>query len=163
MGAVLAAPVLGVLACGPRVPPLEHTQPNPLELAQRVATAFERRDETELRALALSEQEFRDHVWPELPAARPERNLPFSYVWRDLKRKSDGHLARLMADRGGRRTRVREVRFVGGTTQYHSFIVHRDARVTLTHDDGTTATDVRLFGSAIEKDGALKVFSFVVD
>ena len=55
---------------------------------------WSRRDRARLDALALSEQEFRDHVWPDLPAARPERNLPFSYVWGDLHQKSNISLAR---------------------------------------------------------------------
>ncbi len=56
-----------------------------------------------LRDLALNEIEFREQVWPELPAARPERNLPFSYVWGDLRQKSDANLERTLARHGGRR------------------------------------------------------------
>ena len=56
-----------------------------------------------LKRLALTEAEFRDLVWPKLPASRPERNRPMDYVWGDLAGKSDANLrARLggWQDRG---------------------------------------------------------------
>lgn len=149
-------------ACASRVPPLAHAQQSASQLARAVAGALERADAAELHSLALSEQEFRDHVWPELPASRPERNLPFSYVWLDLKRKSDGHLARILEEFGGQPMRVADVRFAGGTTQFQTYVVHRDGRVRLVHQDGSI-TETRLFGSVIEKNGQLKVFSYVVD
>lgn len=111
----------------------------------------------------MSEQEFRDHVWPDLPAARPERNLPFSYVWGDLRQKSDSSLARILAGYGGRRLPVAGVRFAGGTTQYATYLVHRDTRIALKDGDGAGGDEIQLFGSVLEKDGRFKVFSYVVD
>jgi hypothetical protein len=46
-------------------------------LAREVLAALVLRDAGRLRALPLSEGEVRKHVWPELPASRPERNVPF--------------------------------------------------------------------------------------
>jgi hypothetical protein len=125
-------------------------------------SALERRDAAALRQLALSEEEFRDHVWPELPAARPERGLPLSYAWRDLHQKSEAGLARTLAEWGGRWREVIDIEFTGGTTRYQTFAVHREAVVRLLEADGTTA-EARLFGSVLEKDGRVKVFSYVVD
>ena len=88
-----AAVALATGCGGSSAPLLSNTYPSPEALATAVMGAVERRDATALRALALNEQEFRDHVWPELPAARPERNLPFSYVWGDLRQKSEEGLA----------------------------------------------------------------------
>jgi predicted small lipoprotein YifL len=154
--------VLTAAACGTRGPALAHAAESPQALASAVVAALERKDGRALGDLAVSEQEFRDHVWPELPAARPERNLPFSYVWMDLKQKSDGHLARTVEEFGGRGWRVASVRFAGGTTQYETYLVHRDGRLTLVAEDGTTR-EVALFGSVLEKDGRYKVFSYVTD
>ena len=109
----------------------------------------------------MSEQEFRDHVWPDLPAARPERNLPFSYVWGDLHQKSNLSLARtLMAQRGKRHT-LQHVTFAG-TTKYANYVVHRDATFVVADPSGAS-TELRVCGSFIEKDGRWKVFSYVVD
>jgi hypothetical protein len=132
---------LGVLlaACGP--PPLTDTHSSTESLARAVLEAVERRDSRALRALALTEQQFRDHVWPELPAARPERNLPFSYVWSDLRQKSEHE---------------------GDSTRYGSCLVHRDTVLVVRRRDGVDER-MRLYGSTLEKDGAFKVFSYVVD
>ena len=124
--------------------------------------AVEQRDTTALRGLALSEAEFREHVWPELPAARPERSLPFSYVWGDLRQKSDESLGQTLARHGGRTYALVSVRNTGQTTRYPSYSVFRET--VLQVRDGTgAAMDLRLFGSTIQKDGGWKVFSYVVD
>ena len=124
--------------------------------------AVEQRDTTALRGLALSEEEFREHVWPELPAARPERNLPFSYVWGDLRQKSDESLGQTLARHGGRRYTLISVRNTGETTRYQSYTVSRET-VLMVRDETGVPAELRLFGSTIQKDGAWKVFSYVVD
>ncbi len=158
----LLATVLATVACQPAHPPLAYTQQSPAALAGAVLDALARHDEAALRQLALNESEFGDHVWPELPAARPERNLPRSYVWQDLHQKSDVGLARILAEHGGRRYDLVAIRFRGATTPYQTFVVHRDSIATVV--DGAGARhDVPLFGSVIEQDGRFKVFSYVVD
>jgi len=112
-----------------------------------------------LETLALSEMEFRDHVWPQLPAARPERNLPFSYVWGDLRQKSTMALTGVMSREGGMRYELIAVRF-NGETDYRTYRVHRDTTL-LVRDAGGVETDLRVCGSMIEQDGGWKVFSYV--
>jgi hypothetical protein len=127
-----------------------------------VLSRIEQRDSAALRALALNEEEFREQVWPELPAARPERNLPFSYVWGDLRQKSETYLERTLAHHGGRKYVLVSVRGTGETTRYPSYTVSRDTVLTVRDETGAEI-DLRLFGSTIQKDGAWKVFSYVVD
>ena len=143
-------------------PLLSNTHPSAEALATAVLSAVERGDITALRGLALSEEEFREHVWPELPAARPERNLPFSYVWGDLRQKSDESLVRTLASHGGRRYALVSVRAAGETTRYPSYTVSRET-VLMVRDETGASAELRLFGSTIQKDGAWKVFSYVVD
>lgn len=119
-------------------------------------------DRSALRALALSEAEFRDVVWPALPASRPERNIPWDYAWQDLKGKSDAHLEARLAAWEDRGYRVISVAFAGETTDHGSFRVRRHSTVTLIDSVGQE-TRTRLFGSLIEMDGRYKVFSYVVD
>jgi hypothetical protein len=127
-----------------------------------VLDAIQRRDITTLRSLALNEQDFREHIWPELPASRPERNLPFSYVWGDLHQKSEAALAQILARHGGRRYMLMSVRFAGETTRYPSYTVYRETVLKVRDDQGIEA-DLRVFGSSLEKDDAWKVFSYVAD
>jgi hypothetical protein len=157
-----AAATMLVSGCGSSTPLLSNTYPAPEALAAAVVDAVERRDAQALRSLALSEQEFREHVWPELPSARPERNLPFSYVWGDLRQKSEASLALTLTRHGGRKYTVVAVRNAGDTTRYPSYSVHRDTVLRIRDEAGAPA-DVRLFGSMIQKDGGWKVFSYVVD
>jgi hypothetical protein len=157
---VLALGIAGASGCS-RVPPLSDTSASPEALAGAVLDALARRDRARLNALAVSEQEFRDHVWPDLPAARPERNLPFSYVWGDLRQKSTLSLARTLERYGGQRHTLRGVTF-GSTTPYAHYTVHRDASFAV-EDAGGVAQTIRACGSFLEKNGAWKVFSYVVD
>lgn len=155
---VLAA--LVCVSCG-SAPPLQHTHPSPDALAAAVLAAIAQNDRAALERFALSEQEFRDHVWPELPASRPERNLPFSYVWGDLRQKSAASLTTTLAEHGGRHYEPVNVEF-DDETGYDSFRVHREASFRV-RDAAGTETTLRVCGSLIEKDGAWKVFSYVVD
>jgi hypothetical protein len=152
--------VCGGAACG-RVPPLDNVPGSAETLASAVLDALAQKDRARLDGLALSEQEFRDHVWPDLPAARPERNLPFSYVWGDLRQKSDISLSRTLETHAGKRYALRRITFAGKTS-YTGYVVHRDATFEVTDAAGTSTT-LRVCGSFLEQDGAWKVFSYVVD
>jgi hypothetical protein len=157
----LLAPLAGLIACR-GVAPLANSQGSPEALATALLAALARRDRSALESLALSEQEFRDYVWPDLPAARPERNLPFSYVWGDLHQKSQSGLATTFANHAGRRYELVGVRFDGARTQYSQCEVRRDTVLTVRDADGVER-DLRLFGSSVQQGGAWKVFSYVVD
>jgi hypothetical protein len=150
-----------VIACA-RTPPLPHSQESPEALARAVLVAIERRDAEALNNLALNEDEFREHVWPELPASRPERNLPLSYVWGDLHQKSNAALGQTLARHGGRKYELRAVRFTGEATEYSSYRVMRKSEVTVRDPQGGEQ-NLRVFGSVIEKGGRFKVFSYVTE
>jgi hypothetical protein len=143
------------------VPPLAQTAPSAEALGTAVLDAVARRDRARLEELALTEREFRDHVWPELPAARPERNLPFSYVWGDLHQKSQIGLSSALEQHGGKRYTLHRVRF-RGQTQYAHYVVHREATFHVV-DPSREERALRVCGSFIQKDGGWKVFSFVID
>ena len=129
-------------------------------LARAVALAVVQRDETALANIAVSEQEFRDHVWPSLPAARPERNLPFSYVWKDLHQKSLQGLQGILSEYAGQMLDVTEVSFEG-VRDYGGYRVHGPTRFLIRTAGG--ADTIRLAGSFLEKNGRWKVFSYVVN
>ena len=157
---VVGSLVAAAAGCGGR--PLGDAQPSAAALARAVIEAVERRNEAALLRLAVTEGEFRDHVWPELPAARPERNLPMSYVWADLRQKSDRGLKSILIEQGGQHYTFVEIRFDGETTDYTAYRVHR-APVFVVRRGSEDPTQIRLCGSFLEKDGGWKVFSFVID
>jgi hypothetical protein len=163
----VAAALIAAAACSAaeRVPtfaPLTSTFESPEALARAVLSALAGRDLDRLRTLALSEQEFRDHVWPELPVSRPERNVPFKYAWGQMKQRSDGHLHTTYGRYAGRPLQLVRAGFTGETTQYATFAVTRESEIIATDDSGRDLV-LRLYGSVMVKDGRYKLFSYVVD
>jgi hypothetical protein len=157
----VSAAALLAAACGSAPQPLANAQPSPEALARELLAAVSRGDEQRLRTLAIDEEEFREHIWPELPAARPERNLPLSYVWGDLRQKSESHLARLVRQHRGRQYELLGVEFEGPATNYGTYQVHRRAAFIVRGPEGQGT--VRLCGSMLQMGGGWKVFSFVIE
>jgi hypothetical protein len=161
--AVFVGVAVAAAACGRATPPpLDHASDSAEALARRILVAIAENDRQALDALALSEREFRDRVWPELPASRPERNLPLEYVWGDLRQKSTGYLRAMLAQHGGRRYELVRVEYLGDVTPYRSFEVARRAQLHVRDDHGEPQI-VRLFGSVLRSSSGYKVFSYVVD
>jgi hypothetical protein len=142
--------------------PVAGTLPTPEALAAAVLDALAARDEGRLRRLAVSEAEFRERIWPELPASRPERNLTADYVWNDLAQKSEASRRGVLARLGGQRLALRSVEFAGETTDYETYSVSRDAELVVADEAGAEQR-IRVFGSVLRADGGVKVFSYVVD
>jgi hypothetical protein len=165
---IVAAVVLTMAACSsPSEPsrsaaPLANTFESPDALARAVLAALEKADVAALRSMALSEGEFRSHVWPELPVSRPERNVPFDYAWGQMKQRSDGSLGETVGRYGRRPLRFVSTRFTGETTTYQSFSVMRASEIVATDQDGKDLV-LHLYGSAMLQDGRYKLYSFVVD
>jgi hypothetical protein len=157
-----AAVVAGASVHLSRPAPLAGTFDSPEALASAVLDAFQRQDRPALERLALSDREFADHVWPVLPAARPERNLSVEFVWGDLAAKSRAHLTRNLQRGLPPGARVTALAFEGETSRHGGVTIRRQSVLTVTGADGSLAR-VRLFGSLIEQDGRYKVFSYVTD
>ena len=157
---LLALVALALPACRGRLV-LAHTHESPQAVARAVVQGLAAADLEDLRALAVTESEFREVVWPKLPASRPERNVPWDYAWRDLRGKSDAHLRALLGRWQDRGFEIVSVSFRGETTEYGTFRVHRETVVALRDREGQEESG-RLFGSMIEMDGRFKVFSYVV-
>jgi hypothetical protein len=167
-GAVVARCVLPLLAAGLALscargrPDFRNTFDSPEALAAAVLDGVARNDRADLESLALSQDEFQRLVWPGLPAARPERNLPWDYVWKDLQQKSAAGLSETLARHGGRRYQLEAVTFAGHTSQHDTFEVRREAVLHVRTGDGIREP-VRLFGSALVSGGRWKLFSYVTD
>lgn len=158
-----AAWALALPACERRsAVQLSHTFDSAEAAAHAVLDALARRDAAALRQLPLDAHEFRTVVWPELPASRPEANLPVDYVWGSLHQTSAGNMVQILSEHGGRRYQLAEVRFRGETTRYASFSIHRKVELIVGDATGDTRR-VRLFGSLLERSGRWKVVSFVID
>ena len=145
------------------LPPLSNTFDSTEALARVFLDALYLKDVDALKQLGLSEEEFRLHVWPELPVSQLEKPLPFEYGWNDLHQKSMNSLSRTYAAYGGRKLTFLRVEFEDETTDYETFKVHRDARVIVFDEERQKEVRLDLFGSIMEKDGRFKLFSHVTD
>lgn len=168
------AAVLLLLAagCGPAPPepepavaaaPLaEPLFPSPEDAAEAFLSALEAGDPETLRSLALTEREFAEAVYPLLPASRPERNTSAEFLWGLSEPRSRNSLAGALSRHGGTRLELVAVDFLGETTDYGAFRVHRETVLTVRTPGGDRRV-IRLFGSMIEQDRRYKLYSFVVD
>jgi hypothetical protein len=159
--AVVLAAGLVLPGCA-RPVPLAHTFESPEALGGAVLDALARKDRAALDAMALSEQEFRAYLWPHLPVSRPERNMPFDYVWSDLAGKSRAFLRARLSAGARAEGQVKRVVFDGASTRYGDVTVMRRARLVL-QDAAGREQDVRAFGSVLVKDGRYKLVSYVTD
>jgi hypothetical protein len=146
--------------CGAQ--PLTDVHPTSEALAREVLTALQARDQNRLEALAVNESEFQARVWKGLPAARPERNVPWDYVWQELQQKSRDMLRRTLSEHGGQRYQLEAVRFTGSSTNHGDYRVHRGSVLVVRGVSGE-AMELRLLGSMIDARDGWKVFSYVVD
>ena len=88
--------------------------------------------------------------------------MPFEYAWGQMKQRSDGSLDGTVGRYSGRTLKFIRARFTGETTTYQSFAVMRDSEIVAADESGRELI-VRLYGSAMVKDGRYKLYSYVVD
>lgn len=142
--------------------PLAGSEATPEAVARQALERIAAGDREALLSLALGETEFREVVYPALPASRPERNTSADFVWRSLHQKSRNSLTFTLDRYAGRPLELVAVDFLGETTDYGSYRVHRKTALTVRTPEGRQRV-VRLFGSMIERAGRYQIFSFVTD
>jgi hypothetical protein len=141
---------------------LDGLLPTSQAAVQAVADALGSRDLPRLETLAVTESEFRETIWPNLPSSAPDTGMPADYVWSDTNLRSRGALAERLGEYGGTNLTVEAVRFVGPTSDHGAFKVHRMTHVTVRDTQGRTS-EIRIVGSMIESANGWKVYSYIVD
>ena len=138
---------------------LQNSAASPETLAAQVLAAMVQGNIQALRELALSEEEFRQYVWPELPASNPRTNVPFEFVWNDVAYRSAIWMNRMTKDLCGKQMKLVRVLHRGKTVPYHSHQAWSDMVVVLSDELGRER-EYPLFGTLIEMDGRFKVYSY---
>jgi hypothetical protein len=162
-GLFLLSLLVGAAACGRGDGPIPL---NPgYESKDAAVTAFLQalaaRDRDTLAAQVVSQSEFLKHIWPALPASRPDVGMPPERAWADQAQRNANFLAQTMGEHGGKRYELVAASFDGPSTTYGGFTIH--PKTTLDIRDEFGVREVRLFGSMIESGGRWKIYSFVVD
>jgi hypothetical protein len=160
---LLAVMVVGVAGCSatPTVVPLSPAYESKDAAVTAFLQSLTARDATALSQQVVNQSEFLKHVWPALPASRPDVGMPSDRAWTDQAQRNAGFLAQLLAEHGGRRYELVAASFASAPTTYGTFTIHPKTRLDIR--DGAGVRELRLFGSMIESGGRWKVYSFVVD
>lgn len=159
----LALLCVGVVACAatPTFVPLTPSYDSKDAAVTAFLQALTARDRDTLLRQAVSETEFLKHIWPQLPASRPDVGMPADRAWTEQAQRNANFLAQTLGEHGGRRYELVAASFEGSATTYGSFTIH--PKTTLDIRDEFGVREVRLFGSMIESGGRWKIYSFVVD
>jgi hypothetical protein len=134
------------------------------ELSRALESAVVSGDADLMRQIAVTEEEFRDLVWPTLDIAKlPNSNFTWEFVWSQHQLQHEKCLMRTSHDLAGSEIDIVDIMFEGRTTDHGSFKIHRDSRVEVRRADGTKE-EMALFGSLLETaDGRYKIYSFIND
>jgi len=141
---------------------LSHTFDSVEEMTRAALEVVASGDIDALRQLAVTRDEFRDFVWSGLDASRPERNLPWEFVWSQHAMRHERGLKRAVALFGEAELEFAAIDFTGGVSEHGHYRIHRQSLVEVHRPDGSTDT-VRIFASVLEADGRFKIYSFITD
>lgn len=148
-------------ACGTGESRLKNGARSIDELVSRYLEAVADRDTAAMHALRLSEYEHNEILWPELPASRPEFNMPITFAWENLNLHSHRDANRVLADFSDRHIEIERVDCRKGVTEYPTLKVHGDCWII--GRDGRTGIreEFKLFGSIVESEGRYKIIGIV--
>lgn len=156
-------------ACAARYQ-LTNTTSSVDEIGKKVLAAVQKNDFKELDAMRITEQEFRELIFPGLPIGKIEQwKKNYDFVWGDVNTKSNYGLRAVLARYGGQKFSYVKTIFKKGVTTYElqstfpfwkqSYTAHEDARI-IAKDDKGEESELKLFGAIIEYRGKYKIMSF---
>lgn len=131
----------------------------PQELFDNLLIALEKKDTAALIGMMITEKEFKELLWWEFPASRPETNIPIEFAWDNHARNSSKGLRMALRDFGGKKLFYVSHRFEEGEDKYQSFIIHPKTRVTVADTTGKEI-EMKVFGSVVEMNGRYKLLSY---
>lgn len=129
-------------------------------IAGAMLEAVNQRDSQRLRDLSITEQEYRQIVWPNLKISTIESwKKNYDFVWKQHAQRSLVCLSIMLERYGGKQFSLVTVKVREGAIPYRDFIHHKDVRLVVTDQNGKQH-ELNLFGSLIEYNGAYKVVSY---
>ncbi len=139
---------------------LENGQPSMRALAELALQAIEARDLVALNSLRVTEREYKEIFFPEFPEAQPGHNLSPDFQWFHLNMKSLKGLEDAIDEHGGQPLELMDVVVTQGTQEYKSFKAHKKVELKVRSTSDGQESQIRVFGSVVERNGQFKIFSF---
>ena len=129
------------------------------DLLRTVERGLAGRDTARLHDLMVNEREYRDILFPALPASHPPINASFETLWVLQYPDSYRGLQRILQRYGGREVRITGIQFDEPDQDFVNFVLHETSRVAVTID-GEALRNIRLFGSVIRVGDQWKVLTY---
>jgi hypothetical protein len=145
----------------PIVTRLSGGAPTRAALVRRFVQAVEQRDTAAVRAMVLSRAEFAYLYYPYSPFTREPHEQMAGLVWLFTQANSSKGISRAFDRLGNRSLAYRGHRCDAQPGRQGPNLLWEGCVVRF--GDGETASDVRLFGSILERDGQLKFVSYAND
>jgi hypothetical protein len=131
----------------------------PQDLFDNLLLALEKKDTMALIGMMITEKEFKEWLWWEFPASRPEVNAPVDFVWGNHAQNASKGLRLALRKYGGKKLVYVSHRFEEGEDKYQTFIIHTKTRVMVADSTGAEQ-EIKEFGSVVEMNGRYKLLSY---
>jgi hypothetical protein len=132
------------------------------ELFQEILNRIEKGDVHHCWELHVRAQEYKDFIWPEVPASNPRNNIPVDFAWGMHGQKSWNSLFTTLREYNGKNLKFSRVNYDKENFEYESFRVI-PVRFIYARDESGKEHELQLLGSILVRDGKYKVFSFKTD
>lgn len=126
-------------------------------LGEAVLGAFHAESADSLRRLSVTDEEFRDILWPEFPQSRPATGLRWEDAWPVLQGRLNGGSIASIREYGGHHYTLLRVE-VGTGASYKNFRLHNGITIVARDDEGHEVRYTTL-RSVAERRGRFKIYS----
>ncbi len=149
--------LIAITLLGCRQARWQDSEPSKERLIKRALSAIEDRDALALKKIMITEQDFRNYIWPELPAKK--NNAPYDYIWSQMAMKSGLGIENIMNTLGGIKMTFRDCAFEDSMESYSGFTIYSGAIVRV-EGQQDLERKLRVFGSIVERAGEFKILSY---
>lgn len=159
----LAVLVFTIAACSKSerpAPPLPGMFPSMADLCAAVVGAVQDSSVEKVKALCVTEQEYRDVIWANLDSSETSQaKMPVERAWSWVERDVDKAAGRYVSEFGKRDVRFIRLGDKKNVRTYPNMKVHRGQRIIVTVD-GAEEEEWRLLNIVLEYKGWFKVIAY---
>lgn len=132
---------------------------SPEDLFRAVLRGIEAKDAEAMRAVLVTEEEYKTYLWPEFPQAKdPRHTLPVDFHWGLLKSRSHGGIREAMDRYGGNAFELLD--FSHEIAEYDSYRLLRKISLKVRRGSDGKEGALDVLGSVVVLDGQYKLLSY---
>lgn len=131
----------------------------PEALCDAFLEALEKRDTARLYDLTLTQDEYLNWIWIEMPSSKPIFNIPLEFVWENNWRNSVKGAYRALYNYGGKKLAFASLEFKEPDDEYQSFKFKMKPLLTVV-DSAGKAYKLGYFSAIVEMNGLYKALNY---